>query len=78
MGIFEFEPSLHELKGIGDKNNQGYVYKMFEELQFNQLIEWIKVNELFTVVLKENKKLNYIVFHLEKRICFKNRRVWKR
>lgn len=21
-GIFEFEPALHELKGIGDKNNQ--------------------------------------------------------
>lgn len=51
---------------------------MFEELEVNQLIEWSKVDETFTIVLKENKKLNYILFHLERRICFKNGRVWKR
>ena len=60
MGIFEFEPSLHELKGIGDKNNQGYVYKTFEELQVNQLIEWIKEISVYCSFTR-------ILFHLEKK-----------
>ena len=35
---------------------------MFEELEVNQLIEWSKVDETFTIVLKENKKTKLYTF----------------
>ena len=28
-----FEPALHELKGVGNKNNQGYVYKSLKNFK---------------------------------------------
>lgn len=52
-GRFEFEPALHELGAVGDKNNKGYVYEMFEELGIN--IEWNSVPEAFTLVIGEGE-----------------------
>ena len=38
-GRFEFEPALHELGAIGTKENQGIVYKFFDDLGANDLID---------------------------------------
>lgn len=53
-GRFEFEPALHELGAIGTKENQGIVYKLFDDLGANDLIDWCIINEAFTLAIEEN------------------------
>lgn len=48
-GRFEFEPSLHELCDIGNKENLGGCGKMFKDLGLD--IEWIPVPEAYRMIL---------------------------
>ncbi|WPL40125.1 phytoene desaturase family protein [Malacoplasma iowae] len=61
-GRFEFEPALHELGAVGNKNNPGYIYQLFDELGVNDLVTWHEVKEAFTIVLKENNQVKEYSF----------------
>ena len=50
-GRFEFEASLHELCDVGNKENPGSIYNLFEEL--GVAVEWIPIPEAFRLILKE-------------------------
>lgn len=47
-GRFEFEPSLHELCGVGKEDNPGSVYKIFKDLGAD--INWCYENDIFRVI----------------------------
>ena len=49
-GRFEFDPSLHELCGVGSKENPGDVRKMMEH--FGVELDWKQVPDCFRVVSK--------------------------
>lgn len=49
-GRFEFDPSLHELCGVGPEENPGDVRKMFNE--FGVRLNWKQVPDCFRVVSK--------------------------
>ena len=48
-GRFEFEPSLHELAGIGDENNPGEIEKVFTRIGAD--VEWCKHESTFRLVV---------------------------
>lgn len=48
-GRFEFEPSLHELCGIGTKEEPGDVEKIFNRL--NAHVDWLKDNSTFRLIV---------------------------
>lgn len=48
-GRFEFEPSLHELAGVGAKDKSGQVEDMFNRLQGN--VEWCQHDSTFRLVV---------------------------
>lgn len=60
-GRFEFEPALHELGALGDANNKGYIYKLFEELKIDN-IKWNRIPEAFAIVLESNNKITKYSF----------------
>ncbi|MCR5150072.1 MAG: NAD(P)/FAD-dependent oxidoreductase [Clostridiales bacterium] len=47
-GRFEFDPSLHELCGVGSEENPGFVREMFDKYGVD--IEWNEVTDCFRVI----------------------------
>lgn len=55
-GRFEFETALHELCEYGTEDNQGSVYKLFEELDVIDKITFVDVPEAYHVYSLETKE----------------------
>ncbi|MEG1353770.1 MAG: NAD(P)/FAD-dependent oxidoreductase [Malacoplasma sp.] len=59
-GRFEFEPALHELCDLGNKQTPGFVYKLFEELGIE--VEWQEVPDAYRILCnKDGKKFDYVL-----------------
>lgn len=52
-GRFEFEASLHELNGIGNKERSGGTKRILDELGVSNLVEWIQVKNAYRLISKE-------------------------
>ena len=52
-GRFEFEASLHELNGIGNKEKSGGTKRILDELGVSNLVEWIQVKNAYRLISKE-------------------------
>ena len=46
-GRFEFEIALHELSGLGTKDNPGPLYKILSNYNVYPRVEFVKINEVF-------------------------------
>src|SRR5690606_11631567 len=49
-GRFEFEPSLHELASVGDKEHPDTVYKIFDNL--GATVDWRYEHNIFRAIVK--------------------------
>lgn len=49
-GRFEFDPSLHELCGVGSEEHPGDVRKLFED--FGVKLNWVQVPDCFRIISK--------------------------
>ena len=56
-GRFEFEVALHQLNGIGTKENPGPVRKLFRKWNIEDKIDWIPIDTLFKVNLPDGRGL---------------------
>lgn len=50
-GRFEFETALHQLSGIGTKENPGPLRAIFRRLEIEDQIDWIQMDNLYRIVL---------------------------
>jgi len=55
-GRFEFEASLHELCNFGNVDNKGEVYKLFEDLEIVDKIQFVDVPEAYHVYSKDTNE----------------------
>ena len=60
-GRFEFEASLHELNGIGDKDNCGSTKRMLDELGVSDLIEWVQDKTHIGLYLKKRGLISFFL-----------------
>ena len=61
-GRFEFEASLHELRGIGSITGKSPLQKIFKEVGAADKIEWVALDEAFRVItLDEKNKCDYVM-----------------
>ena len=56
-GRFEFEVALHQLNGMGSKENPGPLRKLFREWKIEDKIDWIPIDTLFKVNLPDGRGL---------------------
>ena len=56
-GRFEFEPSLHELCGVGSITGKSPLQKIFKEVGAADKIEWVALDEAFRVITLDESKI---------------------
>lgn len=64
-GRFEFEASLHELCDFGTKENQGELYKLFDELGVIEKVEFVNVPDAYRVISMDTKEDYTMPFGIE-------------
>ena len=59
-GRFEFEPSLHELAGIGEEGDPGMIEEVFDRIDAH--VDWVKDNSTFRLIVpaKEGDKDTFV------------------
>lgn len=66
-GRFEFEPSLHELSGVGGADNPGFVRKMFETVGAD--VDWcVERTELYRLIVPE-EGINFALSSNPQKLC---------
>jgi phytoene dehydrogenase-like protein/ferredoxin-NADP reductase len=52
-GRFEFEISLHELSGLGGKDNQGPLWRLLDQVDVTRRVDFLKIPEFYRCVLPD-------------------------
>lgn len=60
-GRFEFEASLRELNNLGNENNKGAIYNLFDKFDLNKKIEWVELKEAYKVIKTDNPREEYTI-----------------